>query len=153
VRIAHAGLVLLQTDREHRRVLVVDDDEYTRQLLASALRFAGFEVDTRADGRSGLKAVAEQAPDLIVLDVMMPHLDGLEMCRRPRDAGDETPVIFLPARDGIDDKLRGLTGGGDDYVTKPFDLDELVARIDVVLKRTARIEQTRRRNEYQGIVI
>lgn len=135
-----------------QRVLVVDDDEYIRQLLASALRFAGFVIDTCGDGRSAIDRIGQFDPDLVLLDVMMPSVDGLEVCRRLRAGGVETPVIFLTARDAPEDKVLGLTEGGDDYVTKPFDLDELVARIDAVLKRTATsVEPSSRSHEYGGI--
>src|SRR5262245_61834923 len=134
----HAGLAPLRGAADaDQRVLVVDDDEYIRHLLASALRFAGFVVDTSEDGRTAIDRIGDFHPDLVLLDVMMPGLDGLEVCRRMRASGNETPVIFLTARDSSEDKVLGLTGGGDDYVTKPFDLDELVARINAVLKRTA----------------
>jgi two-component system, OmpR family, response regulator len=139
--------------RRGQRVLVVDDDEYIRQLLGSALRFAGFVVDLCDDGRSALARVGAFDPDLILLDIMMPNLDGLEACRRLRAAGAETPIIFLTARDRTDEKVIGLVGGGDDYVTKPFDLDELVARIDVVLKRTTSAPTIPSRHEYYGIVL
>jgi two-component system OmpR family response regulator len=153
---ARGGLAVLPmrpTDRG-QRVLVVDDDEYIRHLLASALRFAGFIIEVCADGRTALERINEFDPDLVLLDVMMPKLDGIEVCRRVRAAGIETPVIFLTARDAPEDKVSGLTQGGDDYVTKPFDLDELVARIDAVLKRTtARPETVARRHEYAGLVL
>ena len=136
-----------------QQLLVVDDDEYVRHLLASALRFAGFVVDVCDDGRTALDRVAALDPALILLDVMMPDLDGIEVCRRLRAAGVTTPVIFVTARDASEDKVVGLTQGGDDYVTKPFDLDELVARIDAVLKRTTMTEATPRRHEYGGIVL
>jgi two-component system, OmpR family, response regulator len=136
-----------------QRVMVVDDDEYTRDFLASALRFAGFVIDVGADGHEALERLPAFEPDLVLLDVMMPSLDGLETCRRLRAAGIETPVIFLTARDSTDDKIRGLVEGGDDYVTKPFDLDELVARIDAVLKRTARSAAPARRYEYGVLVL
>ena len=136
-----------------KRVLVAEDDEYTRHLLASALRFAGFVVDLCADGREVLDRVEPFDSDLILLDVMMPGLDGVEVCRRLRAAGTETPVIFLTARDRTDDKILGLVEGGDDYVTKPFDLDELVARMDAVLKRTAPTGPTSRRHEYRAITL
>ncbi len=154
---ARAGLAPLQTRPVERgqRVLVVDDDDDIRQLLASVLRFAGFVIDSCADGRVALDRVEQFDPDLVLLDVMMPRLDGFEVCRRLRDAGVETPVIFLTARDLAEDKVAGLTGGGDDYVTKPFDLDELVARIDAVLKRT--LNSTRegapRRHEYDVLTL
>jgi two-component system OmpR family response regulator len=137
-----------------QRVLVVDDDEYIRHLLASALRFAGFVIDTCGDGRAAIDRIDEFDPDLVLLDVMMPGLDGLEVCRRLRAAGVETPIIFLTARDAAEDKVLGLTGGGDDYVTKPFDLDELVARINAVLKRTAAASApSPRRHEYSDLVL
>jgi two-component system OmpR family response regulator len=137
-----------------QRVLVVDDDEYIRHLLASALRFAGFVVNTSEDGRSAIDAIGDFHPDLVLLDVMMPGLDGLEVCRRLRASGNETPVIFLTARDSSEDKVLGLTGGGDDYVTKPFDLDELVARIHAVLKRTAASDApSPRRHEYEDLAL
>jgi two-component system OmpR family response regulator len=139
--------------RRGQRVLIVDDDEFIRQLLASALRFAGFVADLCGDGHAALARVSAFDPDLILLDIMMPNLDGLEACRRLRAAGVETPIIFLTARDRTDEKILGLVGGGDDYVTKPFDLDELVARIDVVLKRTAVSAASPRRHEYGGIVL
>jgi two-component system OmpR family response regulator len=136
------------------RVLVVDDDEYIRHLLASALRFAGFVIDTCADGRAAIDRIGDFEPDLVLLDVMMPNLDGLEVCRRLRASGVETPIIFLTARDASEDKVLGLTGGGDDYVTKPFDLDELVARIHAVLKRTtAGAVSSPRRHEYDDLTL
>ncbi len=153
---SHAGLASLQTRPVERgqRVLVVDDDDDIRQLLASALRFAGFVIDSCTDGRAALDRVEQFDPDLVLLDVMMPRLDGFEVCRRLRDSGVETPVIFLTARDLPEDKIAGLTGGGDDYVTKPFDLDELVARIDAVLKRTLNTrEGAPRRHEYDVLTL
>jgi two-component system OmpR family response regulator len=119
-----------------RRVLVADDEEYTRDLLATALRFVGYEVGLAADGQEAYAAVRAFRPDLIVLDVMMPARDGFEVLDALRRDGVDTPVIFLSARDTTDDKLRGLTGGGDDYVTKPFSLEEVVARIATVLNRS-----------------
>jgi two-component system OmpR family response regulator len=118
-----------------RRVLVADDEEYTRDLLATALRFVGYEVELAADGQEAYAAVRAFRPDLIVLDVMMPARDGFEVLDALRRDGIATPVIFLSARDTTDDKLRGLTGGGDDYVTKPFSLEEVIARIAAVLNR------------------
>ena len=118
-------------------LLVVDDEENLRSMLAAALRHHGFDVTTAEDGRTALGLVGEVEPDLVVLDVMMPDLDGFEVCRRLRADGDRTPVVFLTARDETGDKVRGLTLGGDDYLQKPFSLDELVARIQAVLRRTA----------------
>ncbi|MBW3615255.1 MAG: response regulator transcription factor [Actinobacteria bacterium] len=122
-------------DSGKARVLVVDDEENIRFLLESALRHFGFDVRVVATGREGLKAVEELAPDLVLLDVMLPDLDGFEIVRRMRMDGDKVPVLFLTARDAVDDKVQGLTIGGDDYVTKPFSLEEVIARIQVILRR------------------
>jgi two-component system, OmpR family, response regulator len=118
------------------RLLVVDDEPNLRQMLSAALKHHGFEVDLAEDGRVALDVIATTRPDLVILDVMMPDLDGFEVCRRLRTAGDTTPVLFLTAKDTTDDKVRGLTLGGDDYLQKPFSLEELVARADAVLRRT-----------------
>ncbi len=118
------------------RVLVVDDERYIRDLVSSGLRIAGFEVDSAADGLAALAAVARFAPSLIILDVGMPGLDGFEVCRRLRSSGYDTPVIFLTARDSAEDRVAGFAEGGDDYVTKPFGLEELVARTRAVLRRS-----------------
>jgi two-component system OmpR family response regulator len=118
------------------RLLLVDDEDNLRSMLEAALRHSGFEVHPAANGRDALDAVPEFKPDLIVLDVMLPDLDGFTVCQRLRSTGDRTPVLFLTARDATEDKVRGLTMGGDDYLVKPFSLDELVARINAVLRRT-----------------
>jgi len=118
------------------RILVVDDEQDLRDLLATSLRFAGFEVSTARTGAAALESVASERPDLVLMDVMMPVMDGLGAVRRMRARGDDMPVIFLTARDGADDAVAGLTVGGDDYMTKPFSLAELVARIHAVLRRT-----------------
>ncbi|HSK25536.1 MAG TPA: response regulator transcription factor [Jiangellales bacterium] len=118
------------------RLLLVDDEENLRSMLQAALRHSGFEVHPAATGREALEGVRSHRPDLVVLDVMLPDLDGFEVCRRLRSTGDATPVVFLTARDGTEDKVRGLTTGGDDYLVKPFSLEELVARIEAVLRRT-----------------
>lgn len=117
-------------------ILLVDDEDHLRSMLEAALRHSGFEVRPVASGRAALDAVAEARPDLIVLDVMLPDLDGFAVCQRLRTAGDRTPVLFLTARDSTEDKVKGLTLGGDDYLVKPFSLEELVARIEAVLRRT-----------------
>ncbi len=117
------------------RVLVVDDEDNIRFMLDAALRHLGFEVSTAATGREALSAVAQWKPDAVLLDVMLPDLDGFEVTRRLRSEGNRTPVLFLTARDGTEDKVRGLTLGGDDYVDKPFSLEELVARVRAVLRR------------------
>ena len=118
------------------RLLLVDDEDNLRSMLEAALRYEGFEVHAAASGRDALDAVDTCTPDLVVLDVMLPDLDGFEVCRRLRNDGVRTPVLFLTARDATDDKVRGLTLGGDDYLVKPFSLDELVARISAVLRRS-----------------
>src|SRR3954452_550737 len=118
------------------RLLLVDDEDNLRSMLEAALRYEGFDEHASASGRDALDVVEDQSPDLIVLDVMMPDLDGFEVCRRLRSDGVKTPVLFLTARDATDDKVRGLTLGGDDYLVKPFSLDELVARISAVLRRS-----------------
>lgn len=119
------------------RVLVVDDEVNIADLVATALRYEGFEVQTAADGRAALAGVRSFAPDLIVLDVMLPDLDGFEVQSLIRADGATVPVLFLTARDAVEDRVRGLTLGGDDYMTKPFSLAELVARVRAVLRRTA----------------
>lgn len=118
------------------RLLVVDDEPNIRDLLASSLRFAGFDVTSAVDGVSAYRAVHEYKPDLIVLDVMLPDMDGFQLTRKLRDGGIQTPVLFLTALDDMQDKLEGLNAGGDDYVTKPFGLEEVVARIRAILRRT-----------------
>jgi two-component system OmpR family response regulator len=116
-------------------VLVVDDDPYITDLVATALRYEGFEAATATKGREALTLVESFRPELIVLDVMLPDLEGFEVQRRLVDSGRRVPVLFLTARDATEDKVRGLTIGGDDYVTKPFSLEELIARIRAVLRR------------------
>ncbi len=123
------------------RLLLVDDEDNLRSMLEAALRHSGFEVHPAANGRDALDAVPEVKPDLIVLDVMLPDLDGFDVCQRIRSTGDRTPVLFLTARDATEDKVRGLTMGGDDYLVKPFSLDELVARIHAVLRRTGNAKE------------
>ena len=118
------------------RLLVVDDEPSIRELLTASLRFAGFEVFAAADGQEALALADKHRPDLVVLDVMLPDLDGFAVTRRLRERGRDMPVLFLTARDETSDKVQGLTVGGDDYVTKPFSLEEVVARIRAVLRRT-----------------
>ena len=122
---------------EQPRILVVDDEEYLTDLLSTSLRFQGFEVVCAWSGFDALSAVASFAPDLILLDVTMPDIDGIEVCRRLRDSGNSVPVIFLTARDTKADLLSGFAIGGDDYITKPFSLEEVVVRIRAVLKRSS----------------
>ena len=118
------------------RILVVDDEENITFLLESALRHFGFDVAVAASGREALRRAEEFVPDVVLLDVMLPDLDGFEVLRRLRMDGSKVPVLFLSARDTVEDKVRGLTSGGDDYVTKPFSIEELVARIRAVLRRS-----------------
>jgi two-component system OmpR family response regulator len=118
------------------RILVVDDEAYITDLVRMALRYEGFEVAAAATGRQALTEAARFEPDLVVLDLMLPDMEGLEVCRRLRAAQGPVPVVFLTAKDATEDKVAGLTVGGDDYVTKPFSLEELVARIRAVLRRT-----------------
>jgi len=123
------------------RLLLVDDEDNLRSMLEAALRHNGFEVAAAANGRDALAAVATDRPDLIVLDVMLPDIDGFEVCRRIRSEGSRVPVLFLTARDATEDKVRGLTLGGDDYLVKPFSLEELVARAQAVLRRSGLTRQ------------
>jgi two-component system, OmpR family, response regulator len=118
-----------------QRLLVVDDEPTLRELLSATLRFAGFAVTSAATGAEAVEAARREPPDLVVLDVMLPDMDGFEVVRRLRECGP-VPVLFLSARDAPADKVTGLTAGGDDYVTKPFDLPELIARITAILRRT-----------------
>jgi two-component system, OmpR family, response regulator len=126
-------------------LLVVDDEPNIRELLSASLRFAGFRVTVAASGTEATEAFARDRPDLVVLDLMLPDMDGFAVVRRLRDSAGArpagaarapVPVIFLTARDGVDDRINGLKAGGDDYVTKPFSLEELVARIRAILRRT-----------------
>jgi two-component system OmpR family response regulator len=118
-------------------LLIVEDDPNIVELLSASLRFAGFDVTAATNGGDAVAAARDDHPDLVVLDIMLPDLDGFEVIRRMRDGGIRTPVVFLTARDATDDKIRGLTLGGDDYVTKPFSLEELTARIRAVLRRSS----------------
>jgi two-component system OmpR family response regulator len=118
------------------RVLVVDDEAYITDLVGMALRYEGFVVAVAVSGREALTRAGEFRPDLLVLDVMLPDVNGIEVCARLRHDGIQAPVVFLTARDATEDKITGLTVGGDDYVTKPFSLEELVARVQAVLRRT-----------------
>jgi len=125
-----------------RRVLVVDDEESITELVSMALRYEGFEVATASAGYAALERLEEFRPDLLVLDVMLPDLDGFTIAERVRRERRDVPVLFLTARDATEDKVRGLTIGGDDYVTKPFSVAELVARVHAVLRRTGQGESS-----------
>jgi two-component system, OmpR family, response regulator len=127
-----------KTDRQPR-VLVVDDEEHITELVAMGLSYNGFDVERTATGRAALDAIDRRRPDLVVLDVMLPDLDGFEVARRLRQvegAGTRVPVIFLTARDATADKVEGLRLGSDDYVTKPFSIEELIERVKAVLRRS-----------------
>lgn len=124
-------------------VLVVDDEENISYLVASALKLEGHEVLTAATGAEAIALAAKHAPDLVVLDVMLPDIDGYEVLRRLRSSGNEAPVLFLTARQATEDRVRGLTEGGDDYIVKPFALAELVARVQVALRRRGGAPTTR----------
>jgi two-component system OmpR family response regulator len=119
------------------RLLVVDDEANIRALLSAALRLTGFDVRVAGGGREALAAASEFEPDLVVLDVMLPDLDGFEVAQRLRATDQPVPVLFLTARDAVDDRISGLAVGGDDYVTKPFSLEEVVLRIRAILRRSA----------------
>jgi two-component system response regulator MprA len=118
------------------RVLVVDDEPAVREALERILRLGGFQVELAGDGREAVRRQAAAPADAVLLDVMMPGLDGLEVCRRLRDVGDRTPVLMLTARDDVGDRVAGLEAGADDYLPKPFALDELLARLRALLRRS-----------------
>ena len=130
--------------RPDARLLVVEDEPNILELLSASLRYAGFDVVTAAAGTEAVQAAQRHRPDLIVLDVMLPDMDGFDVIRRLRGGGARIPVVFLTARDATEDKIRGLTLGGDDYVTKPFSLEEVIARIRAVLRRTRGTASSRR---------
>lgn len=120
---------------EGMRILVVDDDRAVRESLRRSLQFNGYQVELAADGQQALDWLAEQRPDAVVLDVMMPRLDGLEVARRLRSTGDDLPILVLTARDAVSDRVAGLDAGADDYLPKPFALEELLARLRALLRR------------------
>ncbi|MFC0316477.1 response regulator transcription factor [Gordonia phosphorivorans] len=120
------------------RILVVDDDRAVRESLRRSLTFNGYTVETAGDGIEALEKVVADRPDLVVLDVMMPRLDGLEVCRRLRAAGDDLPILVLTARDSVSERVSGLDAGADDYLPKPFAMEELLARLRALSRRTAR---------------
>ena len=126
----------MTTKTKGPRILIVDDEPSIRELLTTSLRFAGFGVRAVANGAQTISAVLEEEPDLIILDVMLPDMNGFSVTKSLRTHGFTAPIIFLTAKDDTEDKVTGLTVGGDDYVTKPFSLDEIIARIKAVLRRT-----------------
>ncbi|GAA3197013.1 hypothetical protein GCM10020255_099630 [Rhodococcus baikonurensis] len=119
------------------RILVVDDDRAVRESLRRSLSFNGYTVELAVDGLDALEKILANRPDAVVLDVMMPRLDGLEVCRRLRSAGDDLPILVLTARDSVSERVAGLDAGADDYLPKPFALEELLARLRALLRRTA----------------
>ena len=123
-----------------KRVLIVEDDLNLSAIVRENLLFEGFEVDAVSDGAIAVSRARAFMPDLIVLDIMLPDIDGLQVLQRLRADGNQTPILFLTAKDSVDDRIAGLTVGGDDYVTKPFSLDEIVARINAILRRTKQVE-------------
>jgi two-component system response regulator MprA len=125
----------LMTQVDTSRVLLVEDDRSVREAVERALRFEGYDVLTARDGSEALAAVMNEKPDVIILDVMMPHIDGLEACRRIRARGDSTPILMLTARESVSDRVAGLDAGADDYLVKPFALEELLARLRALLRR------------------
>ena len=128
---------LRTADGSEIRILVVDDEKGLTDLLSMAMRYEGWQVRSANTGQAALTAAREFQPAVIVLDIMLPDLDGLSVLRRLRDRGDDTPVLFLTAKDTLEDRLTGLTAGGDDYVTKPFSLEEVVARLRGLVRRTS----------------
>jgi two-component system OmpR family response regulator len=127
---------LLRSDGSPVRVLVVDDEQMLTDLLSMALKMEGWQVRTAASGFEALDAAKEFRPDALVLDIMMPDLDGMSVLQRLRQSGDDVPVLFLTAKDAVADRVAGLTAGGDDYVTKPFSLEEVVARLRALMRRS-----------------
>jgi two-component system OmpR family response regulator len=132
---------LTREDGTPVRVLVVDDEPMLGDLLSTALRYEGWQVETALTGRAAIRAAANLDPDVVVLDVMLPDLSGLDVLRRLRETRPRIPVLFLTAKDAVEDRIAGLTAGGDDYVTKPFSLEEVVARLRALLRRTGAATQ------------
>ncbi|GAA1875952.1 response regulator transcription factor [Lapillicoccus jejuensis] len=128
---------LQRPDGSAPRVLVVDDEHNLTELLSMALRYEGWEVRSAATGMAAVRTAREFDPDAVALDIMLPDMDGLEVLRRMREHDDRVPVLFLTAKDAVEDRIAGLTAGGDDYVTKPFSLEEVVARLRGLMRRTA----------------
>ena len=131
-----------QAHEQAQKILVVDDERSISDLIATSLRFVGFEVETATNGSEALTVAEAFRPDAVVLDVMMPGMDGFEVCKKLRDDGQSIGVLFLTAKDTTEDKINGLTVGGDDYMTKPFSLEELIARLKAILRRTGSTPNT-----------
>lgn len=136
---------------EGMRLLVVDDDSHVRESLALSLEFEGYSVATAPDGERALRTVASERPDLMIVDVMMPGVDGLEACRRLRASGNRVPILMLTARDGLGDRVTGLDAGADDYLVKPFALEELLARVRALLRPARRQERQERPEPRSGL--
>ena len=132
-------ILLKRADGSPVRAVVVDDESSLSDLVSMALRYEGWDVRSAAEGRPVLTLIREFQPDVVVLDVMLPDIDGLEVLHRLRTAGQEVPILFLTAKDALDDRIAGLTAGGDDYVTKPFSLEELVARLRGLIRRSPHV--------------
>ena len=130
----------MESTQVKNRVLVVDDEQSISDLVSTSLRFVGFDVRTAASGQEALRVAEEFKPQAMVLDVMLPDLNGFEVCEKLRNEGQEVGVLFLTAKDAVEDKVYGLSRGGDDYMTKPFSLEELVARLKALLRRTGVVE-------------
>ncbi|MBV2364962.1 response regulator transcription factor [Streptomonospora nanhaiensis] len=133
-------------------VLVIDDEPNIRDLVQAALRFHGFSVSTAETGDQGLAMARDRHPDLILLDVLLPDISGFDVCRRLRDSGDDVPVIYLTARDTPSDTVTGLSLGGDDYVTKPFSVEALIARVHALLRRARRDDGAEPDRAEQGVL-
>ncbi|MCC2684375.1 MAG: DNA-binding response regulator [Paenibacillaceae bacterium] len=136
------------------RILVIDDDDKIISMLRRALAFEGYSVTTASNGQEGLRSILEQTPQLVILDVMMPYVDGWEVCRRIREGGGEMPIMMLTAKDEVADRVKGLDMGADDYLVKPFALEELLARVRVLLRRKSEIgDQQTNRLSYDDITM
>lgn len=135
-------------------IMVIDDDEKITSMLRRGLAFEGYSVETASNGAEGLKQMLRAEPNLLILDVMMPHIDGWEVVRRIRESGSEVPILMLTAKDEISDRVKGLDLGADDYLVKPFALEELLARVRVLLRRrTERSEQPTNRLNYEDTIL
>jgi two-component system OmpR family response regulator len=139
---APGGAELRRTDGQPVRVLIVEDEAAMSDLLLTALRYEGWDVRSAGDGTSAVRLARAVRPDAVVLDIMLPDMDGLEVLHRLRAESSEIPVLFLTAKDGVADRVAGLTAGGDDYVTKPFSLEELVARLRGLMRRTRTVARS-----------
>src|SRR5881398_1270519 len=135
------------------RVLVVDDDPQLREALSRALELDGYDVSTASNGVKALDAISTERPDVMVLDVMMPYVGGLDVCRTLRDRKDRLPILVLTARDEVGDRVAGLDAGADDYLAKPFALEELRARLRALLRRAAPVEQNETKLSYEDLTL